>query len=478
MLILIAGLPGTGKSTLAKALAKRLDAVHLNSDVIRKEILEERTYSEEEKKLVYNKLLEQVEKEIKNGKTVIIDATFYKKELREEAIEIAKRNNEEYCIIKCILDEKIIKERIERRVSEESEADFEVYKKIKEQFEKIEENHSEINTSKEMEVQLDEAMHHLMVERFSKKYKLIQTHISWVFLTGEYVYKIKKPVNFSFLDFSTLEKRKFYCEEEIRLNKRLAPEIYLEVVPIAYNEGNFEFGKEGEEIEFALKLKELPQENKMDKLIKENKVTEEQIKEIAKIIVEFHSRIEVIKDKTYNSPEMLKEQIDDLAGVKETVEKACGMGEKIDFILEKCVKFIEENKELLRKRQEDGKIKECHGDLHTGNIFLLDKPIIFDCIEFSKDFRYGDTIGEVGFMAMDLDAQGKKEFSNIFIEEYIRLSKDSEVSKLLNLYKCYRANVRAKVAALGYMQSPSEENKKNIIKYLELAERYAKLLLT
>ncbi len=303
------------------------------------------------------------------------------------------------------------------------------------------------------------------------KFEIVETHISWVLL-GEYVYKIKKPVKFSFLDFSTLEKRKFLCEEEVRLNKRLAPEIYLEVVPITESG----IGGEGETIDYAIKMKRLPQEARMDTMLKEEKVLGEQVQEIAAIVADFHGKIDIITDKSYSSAEVVKNQIDDLKGFRETIEDACGLGEKVDFIVQKSDDFIEKNEERFSKRQDDGRVRDCHGDLHSANIFITDKIIIFDCIEFSKDFRFIDTASEIAFMAMDLDAFRREDLSQFFVDTYVKISGDTDLPELLQLYKCYRANVRAKIAAIDYSQNPGEEAKERIRKYVLLAEKYAKEL--
>ncbi len=305
--------------------------------------------------------------------------------------------------------------------------------------------------------------------------KFIETHISWIFLTDEHVYKIKRPVKFTFLDFSTLEKRKYYCEEEVRLNKRLSPDIYLGVVPVVKRDGIFIEG-EGEVLDYAVKMKRLPEEKKMDNLLEKNAVSQEDVENIAKIIADFHSRIDTITDDKYSSPEMVKEQVDDLSLHKETIEKACGMGEKVDFTLERAGRFMEKNREVFVKRQKEGKIKDCHGDLHSANIFIADKTYIFDCIEFSKEFRYIDTSSEIAFMAMDLDAFGKEKLTEAFVKKYVELSRDEELLLLLDYYKCYRANVRAKIAAIEYAQKPNADSKKRIAKYCELMERYAKKL--
>lgn len=306
---------------------------------------------------------------------------------------------------------------------------------------------------------------------------LLQTHISWLFLTGDFVYKIKKPVKFSFLDFSTLRKRKFYCKEEVRLNRRLSADIYLGVVPVVKNDSNYYFGGKGIVIDHAVKMAQLPQDGKMDSLLLRNKVTREHIKAIASIVAAFHKRIPKIKGQKYSSPSLVKEQIDDLAGVKEIIERACGIGHKVDFILQKCDYFIGQHATIMKKRQKEGKVRDCHGDLHSANIFIInDKIYIFDCIEFNKFFRYIDVASEIAFMAMDLDAFGREDLSRLFVSEYIKLTQDTELLDLLNLYKCYRANVRAKVAALAFAHDGLEGQKENIEKYMALCESYARLL--
>lgn len=319
-------------------------------------------------------------------------------------------------------------------------------------------------------------MNEEQVKTLAKKngFELIETHISWVLLGDGVVYKIKKPVKFSFLDFSTYEKRKFLCEEELRLNRRLSPQIYLAVVPIVEKDGRITLGGEGKALEYAVKMRRLPQHRRMDNLLKEGKVTSEHIKEIAGIVAEFHKKIDIVNDKRYSSADVVKRQIDDLGDFRKVIEDACGLGSKVDFILEKSGSFIENKKQLFEKRQAEGMIKDCHGDLHSANIFITDEIVIFDCIEFSKDFRYVDVSSEIAFMAMDLDAFGREDFSKLFVDRYIELSGDAEALELLGLYKCYRANVRAKIAAIDYSQHPGDEPKERIVKYTNLAERYAK----
>jgi aminoglycoside phosphotransferase family enzyme len=307
------------------------------------------------------------------------------------------------------------------------------------------------------------------------EFEVIETHISWILL-GEDAYKIKKAVKFSFLDFSTLEKRKFLCEEEVRLNKRLAPDVYLGIVPITEKNGKPEINGSGKAVEYAIRMKRLPQEARMDVLLGKENVSGEHVQEIAAIVAEFHSRIDIIKEKGYGSAEIVRKQIDDLKDFRETVEEGCGLGEKVDFIVGKCDEFIGKNQEMFSKRQEKGRIRDCHGDLHSANIFITERIVIFDCIEFSKDFRFVDTASEIAFMAMDLDAFGREDLSKFFIDSYVKFSGDTEALEMLRIYKCYRANVRAKIAAIDYSQHPGEEPKERIRKYIGLAERYAKEL--
>jgi aminoglycoside phosphotransferase family enzyme len=318
---------------------------------------------------------------------------------------------------------------------------------------------------------MDEGQIRSLVE--STGYELIETHISWVLLADDTVYKIKKPIKFSFLDFSTLERRKFLCEEEVRLNRRLSPDIYLGVVPVVESGGELSLGGEGKETGYAVKMKRLPQESRMDLLLAEGKVTEDHIREIAGIVAGFHKDIDVIKDRKYSSAEVVKRQIDDLGDFREVIEKACGLGSKVDSILKASDSFIDANKELFEKRQADGMVRDCHGDLHSANIFITDRIIIFDCIEFSKDFRFVDTASEIAFMSMDLDAFGREDLSKLFVDSYLELSGDKGMEGMLGIYKCYRANVRAKIAAIDYSQHPGEEPGSRIRKYVGLAERYA-----
>ncbi len=308
---------------------------------------------------------------------------------------------------------------------------------------------------------------------------LTETHISLVFLAGSLVYKVKKPVKFSFLDFSTLELRKKYCELEVELNSRLSPEIYLGVVPITRESGSLKFEGRGKAVEYAVKMKRLPAARKMDVLLRKGKVTVRQVEELAEVVAGFHSHIPVVKDRAIFSPEHLKELFNDISSVRGVVETELGKGKEVDELIMCSNAFIEKSISLLRERQSSGFIRECHADLYSSNVFLLEKPVVFDCVEFSDEFRFTDTAADVGFMAMDLDAFNEPGLARAFTKRYVEKSRDFQLERLLPFYKCYRANVRAKVAGLRLMQKPGKKEKISLVdelnKYLGLALRYSEL---
>jgi len=474
MLIIIRGLPGTGKSTLSRKLAERLDAVHISSDNLRLKLVEKRTYSEREKMMVYEKMIENAVEFLRRNKNVILDATFYKRELLEKARKAAEELKKSCILVECILSEEKVKERIAQRDKnkDESEADFQVYKKVKSDFEEITEGHLFIDTSEQLESQVSKVLDYS--KNFGGDGEAVDTHISRIYFVNGLVYKIKKPVRFTFLDFSTLEKRRFYCEEEVRLNKRLCPDIYLGVVKAKRHFGGYLFGEEGEE--YAVKMKKMPVERQMDNLLARGEVTARDVEKIAEIIADFHQKIAVVRDKRYGNPELINAQVNDILNHIDAIDKATGLGDVVKAALNRCGDFYKKNKSLFAKRQESGFIKECHGDLHSANIVLAEKICIFDCIEFNPDFRNIDVASEIAFMAMDLDAYEREDLSAVFINRYLGITKDKGASILLNYYKCYRANVRAKVAAIEYAQNPNVDSAKKITKYVNLMERYSKLL--
>jgi len=311
--------------------------------------------------------------------------------------------------------------------------------------------------------------------------ELIQTHISFVFITRNLVYKVKKAVNLGFLDFATLEKRRFFCEKELQLNRRLCGDMYLEVVPINRSEV-IKIKGEGEAVEYAVKMKRMPQERMMNKLLEENKVDDKLVDRIAKIIADFHSKAETNRRiSEFGSLAIMKTNWKE--NFEQTREFACKTISMKNFrlIRERIYDSMEGNVSLFEKRVAEDRVRDCHGDIHSGNIFVTDRVYIFDAIEFNERFRYSDVASDVAFLAMDLDFKGRADLSAFFVKRYIKYSGDQELMKLLPFYKCYRAYVRGKVISFK-LKDPNvgDEEKSVAMKeakaYFKLASIYAKIL--
>ncbi len=317
--------------------------------------------------------------------------------------------------------------------------------------------------------------------------QLIQTHISLVFLTGEFAYKICKPVNFGFLDFSTLDKRKVMCEKEVKFNSLISPELYLGVVEIWKQDGGYVVDLEsnsiledGEIVDYAIKMKQCNPDTVLKNLLIDDNVSEQLIIELARKIAEFHQiaptseaiskygQIETIKFNWGENFEQTTNLVEDL------ISK-----EDFNFVKHKVNFFIETNQELFSKRVQENKIKHCHGDLHSGNIFVENSHLlIFDGIIFNERFPNSDIIADLAFMTMDLEFLGKENFSKLLIAEYLKVNPDEDMSKLLDFYACYRAYVKAKVVSFMLFDDnvpadKKEQTKEEVKKYFSLVKKYA-----
>jgi aminoglycoside phosphotransferase family enzyme len=309
--------------------------------------------------------------------------------------------------------------------------------------------------------------------------ELAQTQISYVFLAGEYVYKIKKPLDMGFLDYTTLEKRRYYCGREVDLNRRLCADTYLGVVPVIREKGRFVVGGKGEAVEYAVRMRRLPQDAMMDVMLGENRVTPKMVEDVARTVADFHRRAATSAEITEIGG------ID--AVIKNTSENFEQTNKYFDVIVEpetyRRIKaytedFIKVNAALFRQRMDEGRVRDGHGDLHAAHVcFLKDGICIYDCIEFIDRFRYTDVAAEVAFLAMDLDHYGRNDLADIFVKAYIKESGDKGLLKLLNFFKCYRAYVRGKVGCFQYddPQIPTREKEKikaSARSYFKLAESY------
>jgi aminoglycoside phosphotransferase family enzyme/predicted kinase len=306
-----------------------------------------------------------------------------------------------------------------------------------------------------------------------------QTHASDVFIAPPFVYKIKKPVDFGFLDFTTLEKRKYFCEREIVLNRRLCAGTYLGVEEIRLGRDGFSFGGDGEIVEYAVKMRKLPEERFLKNLLREGKCSGEDFKRLARKLTDFYGGQSPGGEVTSNGePANVKSIIDDNERtVKNFIGKTISRTtwEAIHFFNET---FFAEKGALFTARKDGGFIKDCHGDLHMEHINICPDDIcIYDCIEFNDRFRNIDVACDVGFLAMDLDFNGYFGLAREFVDDMAGALGESAAG-VLDFYKCYRAYVRGKVGSLtsvgeGVPEDERREAAKSAREYFSLALRYA-----
>jgi uncharacterized protein len=314
----------------------------------------------------------------------------------------------------------------------------------------------------------------------SHKPMLKETHISWVILRSKYAYKIKKPVQYSFLDFSTLEKRKYYCEREVELNKRLASKMYLKAMPVFLDDETFSLVEGNSIIDYAVMMNKMDSSKEMRAMLERNSVSDTTIEKLAKRIAAFHLNAAVVKNKF--DIDNMREKYNDLSSVKEFISEHCdsSFADIINRAIQRSDTFLNSKRNYFQERSSQGMIRDVHGDLHSGNIFLYEDPVIFDCIEFNDDFRHIDVLDEIAFFCMDLEAYNRADLSRLFYDNYFLHSKMKETGEsktLFNYYKSYRANVRAKTNALNAMASVDDEvrleMKMETEKYLKLLESYS-----
>ena len=307
---------------------------------------------------------------------------------------------------------------------------------------------------------------------------LLQTHISWVVLLDDHAYKIKKPVNFGFLDFSTLPDRLHACQEELRLNRRLAADWYLAVVPVCGTPAAPELDGAGEAFDYAVKMRRFPPHALLDELLEAGAVNTAMIEQLADNVADFHQRCPV-------SPTGSRYAAFDaiLAPARQNFAQLAPFTAAIDLpgILAELAAWTEHTAQRLQpvfyQRAQQGHVRECHGDLHAGNIAWIDnKPVIFDAIEFNAAFRWIDTISELAFLVMDLFARQQAELAQCALNRYLEQSGDYQGVAVLDFYLVYRAVVRAKIAAF-------EANWPRCRDYLQLALSFtrpppARLMIT
>jgi len=315
--------------------------------------------------------------------------------------------------------------------------------------------------------------------------EMVQTHISAVFLAGDEVYKLKKPVRFSFLDYSTLQLRHHYCEEEVRLNRRLAPTTYLGVVPVLRIGNEYRVREavnmqDAVVMDYLVRMRRLPPERTLESLLAAGRIGKEELHALAKRLVHFHQTASTKDAAAYGAPDVIWQALADNFS-----ETGSFLGDTISqkhytFIQDFSRQFFNEHQALFARRILHDRVREGHGDLRCDHVYFLDQGIeMIDCIEFSARLRTCDVASELAFLAMDLELREAPTVATTLIEEYVTQADDAELLSLLPFYQCYRAYVRGKVASLKSCETeiPPEEQAQarwQARRSFRLAYRYAR----
>jgi aminoglycoside phosphotransferase family enzyme len=303
---------------------------------------------------------------------------------------------------------------------------------------------------------------------------LKETHISWVILTEQYAWKIKKPLQLSFLDFSTLEKRKYYCQREVELNKRLADGMYIKSCPIFKKDDLFSLtGEEINILDYIVLMKRMDTAREMDRLLENNQVSTQDIEKLAGQIAAFHQKAVIVQEPF--DLQGLQQKFADIETVREIIGEHLGRpaGQLITEAIKKSGEFLNEHRMLFEKRVSGGFIRDVHGDLHAANVFLTEEPVVFDCIEFNDQLRRIDVLDEVAFLCMDLEAYDRKDLAELFYRQYSQrfpMLLTEESNMLFQYYKYYRANIRAKVSAIKIKVNSGSDQR--LRRYIRLIEKY------
>jgi len=308
---------------------------------------------------------------------------------------------------------------------------------------------------------------------------LVQTHISYVLLAGDYVYKFKKPVNFGFLDFSTLDQRRYCCEQELVLNQRLCPDIYLNLVAVTRQGESFSLDGEGEVVEYGVKMVRMPEEHMMVNVIKAGELGREHIDALVETLVPFYRKAERNDeiDRFGTAGSVAVNVLENFDQTREFIDGPALSREQFERI-SSYARNVLAREELFEERIAKGRIRDCHGDLYSANICLADKVYIYDCIEFNQRFRYCDVASDIAFLAMDLDFHGLADLSVDLIDRFSTASKDTGLIDMLDFYKCYRAYVRGKIGLFTANDPAVDKTVRQASQdaagqYFRLAEKYA-----
>jgi aminoglycoside phosphotransferase family enzyme len=310
------------------------------------------------------------------------------------------------------------------------------------------------------------------------KIQINETHISWIFLTGKYAYKMKKALKFGkVLDFSTLQLRKKFCEKEVKLNKVLCNEMYRGVVKVVKQNSNLKIinpQHSGKALEYAVKMIEIPQKYRMDKLVDTKKVNFKTIDKLTTILDNFHRYTPTgVKIKRFGQPKYMQKKVQENFRTLETLSKVNPKYEK------KLLLFIKNNTKLFERRIKNKKIRDIHGDLYLKNIFIVkNRFYLYDRLEFNDSLRYADVAEDVAHLAMDFDFHKRKDLRRHFISQYLEKSNDFDLKNLVYFLMCFKACVRGKVSLFQAKNEPIQKKRNVFLKeskrHFKLADSYLK----
>jgi len=304
-----------------------------------------------------------------------------------------------------------------------------------------------------------------------QRVELVQTHISWVLLAGDFAYKIKKPLQLPFLDFSTLAQRQACCLDELRLNSRFAPDIYLDVVGIFNTPQDPQLDGPGAPIEYAVKMRRFDEAGRLDRVCDRGELQPLHLSDLADTLAAFHAAAATAPAASrFGSPEhVLAPAQDNFHDLLRLLPEAA-MRTRLQALQAWTEAQFEHLAPLMEARKRAGRVRECHGDLHLANLVLIDHRVrMFDCLEFNEDLRWIDVASEIAFTYVDLLAHGQPGLADWFVDEVLSRSGDYEAAPLLRFYAVYRAMVRAKVAAIRQHQTQADDSEAQA--YIALAER-------
>ena len=309
----------------------------------------------------------------------------------------------------------------------------------------------------------------------TRRVEAVETHMSWVFLTDAFAYKLKKPVRYDYLDFSTLEARRLDCEAELRLNRRLAAVVYLAVVPLLLAaDGSLSLDGEGQPADWLVRMRRLPAERMLDTLIRQRAVTEDSIQELARKLTVFYasSATEPINAEAYRQrlAGKIAECLRELSRPEFSLPT-----DRLVHIAQAQLAFLQQHAARLDARVAQGRIVEGHGDLRPEHVCLLSEPVVVDCLEFKRDFRILDPLDELGYLALECERLGMPEIGPWLLVAYGEASGDRWPASLLHFYQSYRASLRAELAIWHLLDDgrhPPQKWIRTTHEYLDLAERH------